>query len=145
MKNVVIAILLTSLFLVGCTKEGNKKDDSFSMCSNSVSPNQEAYFSDIGEDFTISEIQIEGDCLTGVINFTGSCSTDITLNLIDSEAILESLPLQRNIKLVLDYDNSCDTEITRSFSFNLTPIRVDDENLLELNILGLDNTLYYEY
>ena len=93
---------------------------------------------------TINSLKITENCLK--INFSSSgCSGDTwELKLIDSEDILESNPVQRNLRLSLKNEELCLAFITKELSFDISNLQVDG-NQVQLNITNSDDEILYEY
>jgi hypothetical protein len=64
--------------------------------------------------------------------------------LIDSEAILESNPPQRNLRLSLKNEESCEAIINKEVSFDISKLQVDGKKVL-LNIFNSSGQILYEY
>ena len=63
---------------------------------------------------------------------------------IDSEAILESNPPQRNLRLSLKNDELCQAFITKEITFDIDILQVDGNNVL-LNLINSGDQILYEY
>jgi hypothetical protein len=88
--------------------------------------------------------EIKGDSLALTIQYGGGCG-NIELNLIDADVILESYPVQRNIRLSLKDEDPCKKLVIKEISFDIVPIRVDGDNTVILNLQGWDGQLTYQY
>ena len=62
----------------------------------------------------------------------------------DSEIILESIPPQRELRLSLKNEEACLAFITKEFTFDISSLRVDG-NQVQLKIVNADETILYEY
>ena len=78
------------------------------------------------------------------IQYGGGCG-NIELKLIDSEMILESYPVQRNIRLSLKDEDYCKALITKELSFDLTPIQISGYNQIILDISTWNEPILYTY
>ena len=65
--------------------------------------------------------------------------------MIDAREVLESFPIQRKLKLLLDNQEACAAVFTKRVSFDLTPIRTEGYSKIILNIDGLKEPLLYHY
>lgn len=94
--------------------------------------------------YTIKEINVNGDCLEISIVSSGCDGNSWKAELIDSEGIMESLIVQRELRLVLENLEICDAIITKTFTFDLRPIQINDDKVI-LNVKFWDEQVLYEY
>lgn len=97
------------------------------------------------EDATILDAKIEGDCLTIEFGASGCSGSSWTWELIDQGVVMESFPVQRNIKFSLNNPEMCAAYFERSVSFDLNPIKDDSYNQIKLNISRYETQLLFEY
>ncbi len=92
----------------------------------------------------IISLEIEDDCL--LINFgaSGCDGNSWELKLIDSGAIMESYPEQRNLKFFLKNEEACLAYFTKEISFDISDLQIDSDKIY-LNILNNDSQLLYDY
>lgn len=96
--------------------------------------------------FFFEEIVLRENCLEITFTSSGCDGSRWVTNLIDSEAILESFPVQRVLRLSLQNDEECDAVITRTLSFDLTPIQLAAYDRIMLNIDGYEGErILYTY
>ncbi|WP_425392866.1 hypothetical protein [Ekhidna sp.] len=94
-------------------------------------------------NYTITEASIEGDVLRITIQSSGCDGSLWKAKLVDSGAIAESYPVQRFAKVSLTNTEMCDAIVTRNFTFDITPLRVEDQ--LYLNLEGWNDQLHYDF
>lgn len=96
------------------------------------------------DQLTINSLEIDCDNLK--INFSSSgCSGDAwEVKLIDSGAILESFPPQRNLRLSLKNNEACLAYITKELTFNISNLQVGGSQV-QLNITNSGETILYRY
>lgn len=113
-------------------------------CEQLAVANKELYQQD--SDFvTIVSAAIIGDCLTVEFSASGCSGESWTYQLADAEEILESFPIQRNIKFILDNQEACLAVFTRTASFDLRPLRGGNSSEIRLNLTGFEEQLSYMY
>ena len=114
------------------------------VCDSPVIPDADKYDGESAHYF-INSAEITGHCLE--IEFASSgCSGDSwTWEMIDAEQILESYPVQRNLKLVLNNPEACQAVFTKTTSFDLQPIQLQDYGEIILNLDGFTESLLYSY
>lgn len=123
----------------------------FASCSsdNQINTDQEVIISETlynqtnTDNFTIEEAVIVGDSLKVSIQSSGCDGSEWLVKLVDSGAIAESYPVQRFAKISLKNEELCDAIVTKEYSINITPLRVEDQ--LYLNLEGWDSQLHYDF
>ncbi|HQW69918.1 MAG TPA: hypothetical protein PLH25_09640 [Flavobacterium sp.] len=139
--------VLSCLFLVtiSCSDDDNKKT------TNSNCDKQAIVFSDdnfqdvITANYMITNVVLNGDCLSVTISSSGCSGETWDVELISSNSILESFPVQRLVKIELDNPEVCLAIVQKTVSFDLTPFQVDGQNQVILNIDGWDEPITYQY
>lgn len=141
MKNRLMLILI-GIILVGCSNEDvvpnphNCQFDTFiSAAQFDIAPS---------DNLVVNTLEINEGCLK--INYSsGGCSGGSwELKLIDSGAILESYPPQRNVRLSLKNNESCLAYISKEVTFDISNLQVDGNKVL-LNITNANKSILYEY
>jgi len=139
MKKIILIGFVVVMGFITC----NNNDDS-NNCDQVTIVSSEEYETAPNDQLFINSLEINGGCLK--INFSSSgCSGDSwELKLIDSEAILETSILQRNLRLSLKNEELCEALITKELTFDINELRVDG-NQVFLNITNSDDQILYEY
>lgn len=120
------------------------REPLLSVCDHSVIIDNVAYDSLNTETYSITAVEVYGDCLYITINSNGCDSNNWDANLIDWGAVAESSPEQRYVKLELINDEICAANFYRTFIFNMTPIQTSNNEIL-INLEGWDDFIYYQY
>ncbi len=104
----------------------------------------EQYSNAPSDELIVNSLQIENDCLK--INFSsgGYDGSTWEVKLIDSEDIFESSPPQRNVRLSLKNEESCEAFITKELTFSISNLQVDG-NQVRLNITNSNESILYDY
>jgi len=133
----VLAIILA------CSQDEGEPVMQVSCDRESVISN-EKYESAPSDPLTIHGLAINDDCLK--INFSSSgCDGDTWKpELVVSEAILFSLPPQRNLRLSLENDEMCEAIVTKEISFDISNLKAGGTEV-RLNISNSDESIIYEY
>ncbi len=139
MKRIVSLVLI--IMMLGCS---NDDDETQNNCNFDTVISAEQYLNAPADQLVISSVSIENSCLK--ISFSSSgCSGDSwEIKLIDSEDIFESNPPQRNLRLSLKNEELCDAVITKEFTFNISNLQVEGNQVL-LNITNSDKNVLYVY
>ncbi len=145
MKKLLFALLIPGFF-PACTPEtmvAHVERDSLP-CEESVIVDKDLFAHAPDDEFVLSQAAIDGDCLNLTIGYGGGCD-EVTLKLIDAEAVLQSQPVQRKIRLSLEDHDHCEAFLTRELSFDLTPLRISNDTQVSLQLQGWDKALLYTY
>ncbi len=95
------------------------------------------------DNYTILDVQLNGNDLTIKIGSSG-CSSDYwKATLIDSGAVLESFPVQRNIKLNLENNEACLAYFEVEYTFNLKFL-IKNLAPVNFNLDGWNQQINYE-
>lgn len=103
-----------------------------------------AYANVSTDPFSIISATIDGDSLAVKLRFGGGCGS-VEAKLYASSSVMESFPVQRNIKISFTDNDWCKASITRTFSFNIKPVRVDGNDQVMLRLEDWDTSLSYTY
>lgn len=141
MKN-VFKLVLIGLLIFGCSNDDDI--DIENKCDFETVISEEQFSDAPADHVTINSLEINGNCLK--INFSSSgCSGDAwEVKLFDSEAILESNPLQRNLRLSLKRNEACLAYFTKELTFDISNLQTS-ENQIQLNITNSEEHILYNY
>ena len=114
-------------------------------CAYVSEVNTTKYDKEASDFVEVISASISGDCLSFEVSASGCDGSSWEAFLYDSGAIAESLPEQRYIKLVLKNPEDCLAVFTRNFSFDLTPLQIQNGGVLLLNFQNTGEQLRYEY
>ena len=95
--------------------------------------------------FTIISAEVEGDCLNIEISASGCSGETWILQMFSAEDVMESLPVQRNIRAVLINDEACLAVFGRTFSFDLRNLQVEGEDQVLFNLQDYSEPILYSY
>ena len=126
-------IIILSIISIVCVSCNNSVDPNQNNCEQKIIIDPELYNNSPNDDFDFRDIKIDGDCLVVTIEYGGGCG-NVEVKLIDAGVVMESNPVQRNLKVSFKDEDFCKVLLVREFSFDLTPIRTFGENRVLLNI-----------
>lgn len=138
----LLVISIFGLMQSGC--DDYIETDCFTACSQQVIIDAAEYQNAPDDALDIVNVRLEGDCL--VIRFeSGGCDGNSWgIKLIDSEAIMESYPPQRNLRLSLNNPELCIAVVAKEVAFNVSNLRLDYDKI-KLNITNSGDQILYEY
>lgn len=95
--------------------------------------------------YTFGNVEINGDCLSITISSSGCSGETWELELVGSEGVMGSFPVQRNIKVVLTNNEACLAVFSREWTFDLLPLQVNGESQVTLNLQDFSEPILYSY
>ena len=132
------------LLSISCSDDDKKTIDS--NCDKQAQVVSDTNFQDIiTANYMITNVVLNGDCLSVTISSSGCSGETWDVELISSNSILESFPVQRLVKIELDNPEVCLAIVQKTVSFDLAPFQVDGQNQVILNIDGWNETINYQY
>jgi protein involved in sex pheromone biosynthesis len=144
MKKTIIYIAIAFGFLLSNCEKANDDTLDDTLDNNTIIIDNSLYANAPDDEFDFADVQIINDSIHLTIRYGGGCG-EVEFKLIDSEAIMESYPVQRNIRLSLKDEDTCEALITEELSFDLTPIKVTGSTIISINLTGWEDALIYEY
>jgi hypothetical protein len=136
----IIVILVT--LMLACSKKQTKDNGP---CGETPVIDQTAYMNTSTANYTITNAVVNGDCLEVTFGASGCSGSSWTVELVDSEAILDSNPVQRLIKLSLINNELCTAIFTKTVSFDITGLQVSGSRSVRLTLSGYNGGLLYHY
>ncbi len=144
MKNMFFTLF--ALLMFSCTRQSrNYIVTNPGDCENGITISAHQYSKTSADAFRITKAAIIGDCLEITIVASGCSGRSWNAALITNGAVAESFPQQMFLKILFKNNEDCEAMHTRTFSYNLKPIRVHGAIKLALNLQGYDGALLYEY
>lgn len=137
MKNLLV--LIASVFLFASCDD---KNDAIILDNESVIINNMLYNETVTNNYTITDVQLNENLLTIKISSSGCDGNSWKAVLIDANEILESHPVQRNIKLSLENNEACLAVFEREFTFDITILKEDFSEVI-LNLERWNSQINY--
>ncbi len=139
MKGLLLVVMLT--MFNAC--EEDKINES--NCDALIALDADKYQNGATDFYTIVHSSIIDNCLEIEYSASGCDGASWTVEMVDAEVVLESFPIQRNLKMLLDNKEACQAVFTKKVSFDLTPIQTESYSKIILNIDGYEEPLLYDY
>lgn len=144
MNKLVTGILTAVVVLTSACHSDDEICTCLPPCEETVIVDADLYKNAPSDFLTITDASIHNDCLYVRFSASGCDGDSWEIKLIDANVIKESNPIQRDIRLSLKNEEECLAVFTRTLTFDLTPVRTDDNEIL-LNLSGWDEQLLYRY
>ena len=141
-------LALVALLFVGCSGDNpggaQSTDAQGNNCEQEVLISSRKFNNAPDDELTIDEMEISGDCLNIRFNGSGCDGSSWELKLVDSGAIMESDPPQRDLRLSLKDREDCEALITQEISFGISALQVEGGEVI-LNIVNSGEEISYQY
>lgn len=105
---------------------------------------RDKYLNAVSDDFLILDVQIFETCLEVLIQYSGGCE-GIDVEMVGSGDYAESLPPQLAVRFIVDDDDPCEALVREHFYFDVTDLRYEGHDELQLNIEGYDFEVIVSY
>ncbi len=112
-------------------------------CDNIVEIDEDLYNNSTEENYTIKNVSWNGTCLKIEFESGGCNGTTWETRLIDQGVVMESFPVQRNVKMILKNEEVCLAIAWQEHSFDMDPI-LGQHDKIYLNIEGYDKQVLIE-
>ncbi|GEM_PF-4439285 len=122
-----------------------KKSKINTSCNFVTTIDEDAYREAGDRGIAIDELSISNDCLNIIYWGSGCSGGTWELELLDSDAVLESSPPKRRLKLILKFRELCAAVLSKEATFDISELKVDGENEIELEIVNADKSIIYNY
>jgi len=133
-----IMILIPFLCLVSC----HELADESVLQNESVVINNNLFIETTTNNYTITDVNLNGNLLSIKISSSGCCGDSWAAVLVDADEILESNPVQRNIKFSLENTEACLAIFEKEFTFEIGVLKEDFTEVI-LNLTGWDTQINY--
>ena len=140
----IMKYLLTLILLGGLASSCDSVSPKRLDCDKEILVDKTLFANAPNDPFDFKDVEIIQNCLKLTIQYGGGCG-DIELELIDSEIVMKSNPVQRNIRLSFKDTDPCEAYITKEISFDLTSIQSSEYNQIILNLTNWGESILYSY
>ena len=146
MKNLIKFVALfgiIGMIFISCSDDETAINET---CGSNAEVIAETIFNDITtSNYTISDVNLNGDCLEIKIGSSGCNADQWQMNLYSTDSFYTVYPYQRTVKLKLINNQECLAVFQKTKSFDLTPFQIKGQNQVPLNIEGWSTTIIYKY
>lgn len=132
-------------FFQKATNETLLWEDPRSNCDAEIVVSENKFNNAVEQYGSIISAEINGDCLTIEYGASGCDGSTWETALYDAGVVMESFPVQRNIRFSVINNEDCDAYFTKQVSFDLRTIQVTSEGEVRLNLDNFADQLSYVY
>lgn len=139
-----IGVFFICLFVLGCNSNDEPTIENKCDVSSEIISSED--FSAVStSNYVITKLEINEDCIEITFGSSG-CGTELWKeHLFSIDDFYTIFPLQRDLKMELINEESCEAYFIKTVSFNLIPLQLEGQDLLSLNIYGWNEQVSYEY
>lgn len=136
---------ILTLAIIGIAVLSCSDNDDSTNCDFETLVSAEQYENAPSDQLSITGLEINGNCLKIKFSASGCDGNSWNVKLIDSEQILESNPIQRNLRLSLENNELCAAVPSKTLTFDISELQVLNNNKVYLNITNSVDQILYEY
>ncbi len=107
--------------------------------------NKEKYDTTNTDNYTITSASIQNNILTLEITSSGCSGDSWIVNLVDSEEIVETMPVQRNLKIELINNEVCLAIVTKEVQIDISKLQISNANQILLQLENWNQEINYKY
>ena len=139
----ILFLTLIGLAILSCSKDDDNENPV--NCDFETLISTEQYANAPSDQLNVNSIEINGNCLKINFSASGCDGNSWEVKLIDSEQIMKSNPLQRNLRLSLENNEDCTAVPGKTLTFDISELQILDDNQVYLNITNSDDQILYQY
>ena len=143
MKSKITFLIFITTFMISC----NNDDDNSSSLLESldvIRVEENLFVNSPNDGFEIINASISDNNLNITIVYGGGCG-NIYYDLVTGNDYLETIPIQKNIRLAFDDKDNCEAGIELELSFDITQIQLSSTDSIILNLDKWEDQIEYSY
>ena len=146
MKKIFTLLVLFGMLFISCSDDDNNTGN-VSQCDLTSQIIENEVFQDIETyNYQINNVVLNQNCLEITLTSSGCDGNTWEMNLYSTDNFYDPIyPLQRAVKLELINNEICLAIIQKTISFDLTPLQIEEQNEVPLNIEGWEEQIIYQY
>ena len=139
-----IGVFFICLFVLSCNSNDEPTIENKCNVSSEIISSED--FSAVStSNYAITKVEIIDDCIEITFGSSG-CGTELwEEHLFSVDSFYTIFPLQRDLKMKLINEELCEAYFIKTVSIDLTPLQIDGQNIVPLNIYGWNEQVSYEY
>ena len=135
----IFFIAFLNILFLACSASDTK---DLNLCNKCVIIDNAIYNNTTTTNYTINNVTLSGDILTIKIAASGCSGNSWSATLIDANEVLESFPIQRNIKVHFKNTEACLAFFEKEFVFNIKKLKENKSEII-LNLEGWHSQINY--
>lgn len=134
------SIFLVTIFAFFACSE--TKETTLDVCNECVVIDNTLYNKTQTNNYTINHVVLNEGFLTLKISASGCSGNSWVATLVDANQILESNPIQRNIRISFQNKEACLAVFEKEFTFNIKELKQNKSEII-LNLDGWNTQINY--
>lgn len=114
-------------------------------CSMKAIQSESIYNDGPAAQHTIESVDLTNNCLHITYASSGCSGESGEIQLVDQGVIMESFPVQKNIRLSLMNEEECQAVFQKDIWVDISPLQVNGESKINFNLEGWGEQILYEY
>lgn len=144
MKVFKILFLLVSLLVLSCNSDDNSNPIQ-SICDSQAVIDTSLFDQIPTDNYSITSIVLNGDCLEVKLSSSGCDPNNWTMNLKAVPSVTAISPHLVHVKVELINNEECLALFAKTRSFDLTPLQIQGQTSIQLQIEGWNIPVIYNY
>lgn len=146
MKTIAFILIFFIAFAMSCNiLNDNDGNSDLAKCDFHTSISGNLFANAPNDPLTIIDLEINGNCLKITFSASGCDGNTWEIKLIDSERIIDTHPVQRNLRLSFKNNEECTAFLTQAITFDISDLQIPDNKRVSLNIVNSGDQVLYEY
>ena len=143
MKYKITILIFITAFMISCKSDDDNASSSLENL-DVIRVEEDLFVNAPNDDFDIINASISTNNLNLTIEYGGGCG-NIYYDLVTGNDYLETIPIQKNIRLAFDDNDNCEAGIELELSFDLTQIQVSNTDRILINLDKWEDQIEYNY
>jgi len=140
----LFTLLISALFL-SCNFDVDCPADAITCGPSAGIVNEQTFNAIPTNNYSISNVVLNGNCLTITISSSGCSADSWIMNLSSINAFYTVFPMQRVAKIELINNQDCAAVFQKTVTFDLTPFKIIGQNSVQITLSGRSQAISYQY
>lgn len=146
MKKTASSFYICALFLLFISCSDSSSVSVIQNCEKQLQIIDEPTYNMVNtSNYTITGVAINRDCLDVTLSSSGCDAINWRMSLFSTNNFPNTTPIQRSVKVELVNNEACAAVLSKTVSFDLTPLRVAAQGQVIVNIDGWATPVTYNY
>lgn len=145
MKKIFALFAMVGILLVSCSDDESNRPNTADCDLVSEVITEEDFHAINTSNYSVTDVQLNGNCLGITIGSSG-CDSDLwSVNLYSTNAFYSVFPIQRAVKIELINEQLCEAFFRKTIYFDLESFQIKSQDEILLNIEGWSEQIRYKY
>ena len=144
MKAFKVLFLLVSVLVLSCNSDDNSNPIQ-SICDSQAVIDPSVFQQIPTDNYTITSVVLNGNCLEVKVSSSGCDPNNWTMNIKAVPSVTAISPHLVHVKVELINNEECLAVFEKTRSFDLTPLQIQGQTSIQLQIEGWNIPVIYNY